>query len=213
MKDMDINKQLNDISEIKNMMEKSSKFISLSGLSGVFAGIFALIGAGIIYFKYQSIYNSRFQSANYFQSIKDPAEFYKFTLITLIIILILALASGIFFTLRKAKKNKNLVWDKTSKRMLINLFIPLATGAFFAAILVYHNLFFLIAPATLIFYGLALINASKFTLHDVKYLGILEVILGLIASWLIGYGLIFWVIGFGILHIIYGITMYIKYDR
>ena len=179
---MDIDKQLNDISEIKNLMEKSSKFISLSGLSGIFAGIFALLGAAVVYFKFQTEYSSRFGSAEYFQKITNPREFIYFNLIVGAIVLILALASGMFFTYQKAKKNKSLVWDATSKRLLMNLFIPLLTGAFFIFILAFHHIYYLIAPSTLIFYGLALINASKFTLHDVKYLGLLEVILGLISG-------------------------------
>ena len=210
---MDIDKQLNDISEIKNLMEKSSKFISLSGLSGVFAGIFALLGAAVVYFKFQTEYSSRFGSAEYFQKINDPKEFVYFNLIVGSIVFVLAISSGLFFTFKKAKKNKNLIWDNTSKRLLTNLLIPLLTGAFFIFVLAFHHIYYLIAPSTLIFYGLALINASKFTLHDVKYLGILEVILGLISGIFIGYGLIFWAIGFGVLHIVYGITMYLKYDR
>lgn len=210
---MDIDKQLNDISEIKNLMEKSSKFISLSGLSGVFAGIFALAGAAVVYFRFQVEYSSRFGSAEYFKTISNPREFISFNLIVGLIVLVLALSSGLLFTIKKAKKHKSLMWDTTSKRLLINLFIPLITGGFFIFILAFHHIYELIAPATLIFYGLALINASKFTLHDVKYLGLLEVILGLISGIFVGYGLIFWAIGFGVLHIIYGIAMYLKYDR
>ena len=45
---------LKDISEIKNLMNKSSRFISLSGLSGVLAGIYALIGAAVAYYIVQN---------------------------------------------------------------------------------------------------------------------------------------------------------------
>ena len=210
---MTIDEQLKDISDIKNLMEKSSKFISLSGLSGIFAGIFALIGAGVVYIQYQAEFNSRFGSAKYFTQIENVSEFIEFTLIVGLIVLLFAISSGLLFTIRKAKKNNDLAWDATSKRLIINLFIPLVTGAFFILVLVYHQIYYLMAPSTLIFYGLGLINASKFTLHDVKYLGILEVILGIISSFMIGYGLLFWAIGFGVLHIIYGISMYLKYDR
>ena len=41
---------LKDISEIKNLMNKSSRFISLSGLSGILAGIYALVGAAMTYY-------------------------------------------------------------------------------------------------------------------------------------------------------------------
>ena len=210
---MTVDEQLKDISEIKNLMEKSSKFISLSGLSGVFAGIFALIGASAVYLKYIAEFNSRFSGAENFTQIENVHEFLSFTLFVGIIILVLTIISGLFFTIKKAKKNNNLAWDNTSKRLIVNLFIPIVTGAFFIMVLTYHHIYYLIAPSTLIFYGLGLINASKFTLHDVKYLGALEVLLGILSAFFIGYGLLFWAIGFGVLHIIYGVSMYMKYDR
>jgi len=71
----------------------------------------------------------------------------------------------------------------------------------------------LIAPCCLIFYGLALVNGSKYTLGEVKYLGYGQVVLGIMNLWLLGYGLYFWAAGFGILHIIYGTLMWWKYER
>ena len=115
--------------------------------------------------------------------------------------------------MRKAKRKGLPVWDSTAKRLLLNLLIPLATGGLFCLVLLYHRQVGMIAPATLIFYGLALLNASKYTLNDIRYLGILEIIIGLIASVYIGYGLLFWAVGFGVLHIVYGIVMYSKYEK
>lgn len=215
---MNIDKQLNELSEIRNLMEKSSKFLSLSGLSGVFAGLFALIGAAIVYFKYSSIYNNRFEIFNdYTQGdaylITNIPEFIKFTILLGTVVFILALGSGLFFTIRKAKRHGTLIWDSTSKRLFVNLFIPIIAGGIFIIALFYHHLYFLVAPTTLIFYGLGLLNASKFTLREIKYLGISEIALGLLSAFFIGYGLVFWAFGFGILHIVYGIGMYLKYER
>ena len=60
----------------------------------------------------------------------------------------------------------------------------------------------------LIFYGMALVNASKYTLGNVRYLGLAEIVLGLLCAALPGYGFWFWVIGFGVLHIVYGSLIY-----
>jgi hypothetical protein len=90
---------------------------------------------------------------------------------------------------------------------------PLVTGGLLILILISRSYYGIITPATLIFYGLALVSASNFTFADVKYLGLLEIALGLIAACFPGYGLLFWAIGFGVLHIIYGSMMYLKYDR
>jgi len=205
---------LKTLSDIRSMMERSSRFISLSGLSGVFAGIFALIGSIAAY----SYLNISFSSSEYYtHAVRESGElnlaFYKFFFIDAILVLGASLACGIILTMRKAKQKGQTIWDATAKRLLINIMIPLATGGIFCLILAYHGAVGLIAPATLIFYGLALINASKYTLDDIRNLGICEIILGLFASVYIGYGLLFWAFGFGILHIIYGTVMYYKYER
>ncbi len=206
----DKNQHLDTLSEIRSMMEKSTKFISLSGLSGIFAGIFALIGSVVAYYYLISI------SENHYFSLLGGdvyIEFYLFFFLNASFVLLSSIAFGSYFTIRKAKKNNQKICDATSKRLLINLMLPLGTGGIFCLIMFYHGVIGLIAPATLIFYGLALINASKYTLNDIRYLGICEIVLGLLASIFIGYGLIFWALGFGVLHIVYGFVMYFKYEK
>ena len=200
-------KHQEDLVHIRSMMERSSRFISLSGLSGVFAGLSALLGGVYVYqlFKVNGI--------EYFE---DNHQLYSTSLITELIltafvILFFALAFGIFFTVRKSKKLNLPIWTSATKNMLFNLAIPLIAGAVFCFALVYHQMFILVAPSTLIFYGLALLNAEKYTYSDIKYLGFSEVILGSIALFFVGYGLVFWILGFGILHIFYGLILFKKY--
>ena len=204
--------QLSALNDIRNMMERSSKFISLNGFSGVFIGIFALAGAVIIYlfFDFKGTSYSRF--IDIFSDGHNTVTMHFLLTVTLSV-LILSLFVSSLLTIRKAKKNGLKIWDSTTKRMLINLMIPLFTGGFFCLILLYHGLTGLIAPAMLIFYGLALINSSKYTFFEIRYLGIAEIVLGLIASVFVSSGLILWAAGFGLLHIIYGIIMYYKYER
>ena len=206
--------QLENLHEIRNLMEKSSRFLSLSGLSGVFAGIIALIGAAVAFF-YLDFDQRYFDINRYFYNkmFLKLNHSVAFLIMDALLILILALTAGIYFTTRKAKKKGLKVWDRTAKRMLVNLFIPLIAGGFFCLILLYHNIFFLVAPCTLLFYGVALLNASKYTLPDIRYLGISEIALGLIGSVFVGYGLVIWAVGFGVLHIIYGTVMYLKYEK
>ena len=204
---------IQQLNEIRSLMERSSRFISLSGLSGVSAGILALIGAGIAFF-YLDFDQRYFNIDRYFQemSYKRFAGSWLFISLDALAVLFFALFAGYYFTSRKAKKSGLKVWDPVARRLLINLFIPLAAGGLFCLILLYHRLVFMVAPATLIFYGLALLNASKYTLHEVRVLGISEIILGLMASWLVGYGLLFWAVGFGVLHIFYGLMMFFRYE-
>lgn len=212
------NDHLDNLREIRSIMERSSQFISLSGLSGVFAGIFALLGALAVYlYKYDFFFGRYYRGGVFLRedliSGIELTNFLLFILLTGLIVLILALSFVVFFTARNAKRKGLTLWDSSAKRMLINLFIPLVTGGLFSAVLLFHNLIYLVAPTTLIFYGLALINASKYTLRDIRYLGLSEIALGLVASVFVGYGLLFWAIGFGILHILYGFLMYMKYER
>jgi hypothetical protein len=211
------NEHLENLSQIRSLMERSSRFISLSGLSGVAAGIFAIIGAAAAYFylgkhTYSSSARPYYEYA-YSESGDPDAHFCLFFLMDGILILIASLTTVLILTTRKAKQKGQSIWDPIAKRLLINLMIPLVAGGLFCLILMYHGLVALIAPTTLIFYGLALLNASKYTLDDIRYLGICEIGLGLISSMYIGYGLIFWTIGFGVLHIVYGTLMYKKYEK
>ena len=200
-------KHQDDLVHIRSMMERSSRFISLSGLSGVFAGLSALLGGVYVYQLFK---------ANGIEYFEDNHQLYSTSLITELIltafvILFFALAFGIFFTVRKSKKLNLPIWTSATKNMLFNLAIPIIAGAVFCFALVYHQMFILVAPSTLIFYGLALLNAEKYTYSDIKYLGFSEVILGSIALFFVGYGLVFWILGFGILHIFYGLLLFKKY--
>ncbi|MBO3698699.1 hypothetical protein [Roseivirga sp. E12] len=200
---------LKDISQIRSIMEKSSRFISLSGLSGVLAGIYALIGAAIAH---ELVYTS--EVIVYERLVlRDVRGNLTALIIIALSVLLLTIVTGIVLTKRKAKKEGVKSWDETTKRLLINLFIPLIAGGILVVIFYNQGLIALIAPVTLIFYGMGLINASHYTYRDIRFLGISEVILGLIASAVIGYGLLIWALGFGVLHIIYGALMYFKYER
>jgi hypothetical protein len=202
--------QLSALNDIRKMMDRSSRFISLSGLSGVFAGITALGGAFLAHRELGNYSNSRY---GYGVSSDLALEF---TLIKIgLSVLVIALIGGLLLTLRQSRKKSLPLWDKTAKNLLINLAIPLISGGLFiiALLFVHPGTGGLIAPSCLLFYGLALVNASKYTYSDIRFLGICEIILGLIAMFNIGYGLYFWAIGFGILHILYGLIMYFKYER
>jgi hypothetical protein len=200
-------KHQEDLSHIRSMMERSSRFISLSGLSGVFAGLTALIGGLYVYQLFKANGLNYFDREHKLYSADLVSELFFIALI----ILFFALTFGIFFTIRKSKKYNLPIWTTATKKMLVNLAIPLVVGGVFCLALLYHQIYFLIAPATLLFYGLALINAEKYAFSDIKYLGFCELALGCVSLFFLGYGLVFWIIGFGILHILYGLIVFKKY--
>jgi hypothetical protein len=214
----DYQQPLEDLAQIRKIMEKSSRFLSLSGWSGVFAGIYALIGAAIVYFDVK-ILSSKSEMLTYSNYIREGSEQellhrkMVFLGILAIVVLLLSLITGYLFSKSKAKKKGFSMWDANSKRVLVNLSVPLIAGGVFCLFLIKHGALGLVAPATLLFYGLALYNVSKYTYQEIRYLAISEIFLGLVACYFYGMGLLFWSIGFGVLHIVYGLLMYFRYEK
>ena len=203
---------LETLQDIKRMMERSSRFISLSGLSGISAGICALIGAWLAHPYVVGDKNLLIDNG-----LADQRG-YGVLLNTWLFWIaagtfVSALLSAFIFTWIKSKKEGIPIWGKTAKRLIINVSIPLIVGGIFLFKLIHYGTFGLVAPGCLIFYGLGLINASKYTLDEIRYLGYCQLLLGLLNLWFVGYGLYFWALGFGLLHIVYGTYMWMKYER
>jgi len=199
---------LQDLSEIKNIMNRSTRFMSLSGLSGIMAGIYALIGA---FLAKQLLTN--YLNYDYTRNSVNP-NIIEIKLIGIaLLVALFSVITAYILTKKKASKDGQTIWNNTTKRLLFHFFIPLAAGGIFSLTMLNQGFYGFVAPATLIFYGLAVVNASNFTFSNVKYLGIAEIILGLISMNYIGYGLYFWAVGFGVFHIIYGTIMFLKEKR
>lgn len=211
---MDSNQDsLHTLAEIRSLMERSSKFLSLSGLSGVFAGLFALAGAAVAYIRFKTDWFAEILTPLGTYDGHSRREVVSFIVMDGLCVLVFSLAAGILFTVRKGKKRGLTLWNGSSKRLLVSMLIPLAAGGIFCLAMLSYGFIWLIFPATLLFYGIALVNASRFTYPEVFYLGISEIGIGCIALFLTGYSLLFWSFGFGVLHIVYGLTMYNRYDR
>lgn len=209
--EMESNRQhLKNLTEIRSLMERSSSFISLSGLSGISAGIMGLIAAYILHIK---LFRFMDYSKSPMISAQMREEFILFGITVSAAVLIITFLAAIFFTARKAKKNGYPVWDGSAKRLVVNLFIPLVTGGVFCLILIYQYFDWLVLPSMLVFYGLALLNAGKFTLSEIKWLGVSEIALGLASMLFLNDAIYFWGAGFGLLNIIYGLVMYFKYEK
>lgn len=197
--DMDTNTHSEDLRAIRKIMEESSRFLSLSGLSGVFAGIFALAGSAIAWL---SIRNNELAGV----SDLDLILFFD-----ALAVLVATLAMGVYLSYRKAARTGSRIWSVTVRRMLTNLLIPLVSGAVFILFFYLHRNYNYIIPSMLIFYGLALVSAGRFTFGEIHYLGILEVLTGILALIFPGLAIFLWAFGFGLLHILYGLIMHRKY--
>ena len=209
------NDHLSDIAHIRSLMDRSTRFLSLSGLSGMFAGVVALAGAWVAQ-QYISGFIGPASDALTYDQVRGDQRYSSLLLILLVIavtVLMLALLGAFWFTWRRSKRTGQGLWDTRARRLMWNLMIPLAAGGLVCLALMYHGLPGLVAPATLVFYGLALLNASKYTLDEIRWLALSELALGVVASFWIGAGLMFWALGFGVLHIVYGGLMWLRHER
>ena len=199
---------LDTLHDIKRMMERSSRFISLSGWSGIAAGICALTGA---YAAHQRI--DYYNHSQYGRVGGALAELRYDLILIAFLTFTAAFVLASFFTFIRSKKDGVAIWGTAARRLMWNTFLPLAAGGFLIWHLIEINGYGLVAPSCLIFYGLALVNGSKYTMGEIRWLGYGEIILGIINLWNPGRGIFFWTLGFGVLHIIYGFAMWWKYER
>lgn len=204
------NQHLDALQDIRQMMQRSSRFISLSGLSGVAAGFWALAGAWFAH-GWIKEYRATYGGANY-----TGMDYDKLVLNLVLLagaVLGLAVISAFYFTYRRMRRSGVKLFDRTSRQLTVNMAIPLVAGGLFLLAMLQHNDWRFAGPGSLVFYGLALLNASKYTVDEIRWLGISEIVLGLVATQFIGQGLLFWAVGFGVLHIVYGFIMWNKYER
>lgn len=187
-----------DLSEIRSMMDRSTKILSLSGLAGITIGLVTIGGA---------LY------AQWIQHHIAAEEIQRYLIIDALAVLAIAAALSVFFSSRMAKKKGIPLWTPAGRYLITELAIPLAAGGVFCSAAIIHKTFFLLPAIMLTFYGLALVNASKFAVKEVRYLGLTQLTIGLLAALIPGEGMNFWVLGFGVMHILYGVRIYLKYEK
>lgn len=204
-----------ELAHIRGLMERSTRFLSLSGLSGVVAGAVALAGAALARFHINEALAPDADPLTYdLQRAPLPLDDLRLTLIQdALLVLVLALVGAFWFTWRRSRRTGQHVWDASARRLMVNMLVPLGAGGLFCLALFYYGLPGLVAPATLVFYGLTLLNASKYTLDEIRWLGLSELALGLISLLWLEAALLFWAIGFGAVHILYGGVMYLRHER
>ncbi len=205
---------LESIREMRNLMERSSRYLSLSGLAGVIVGFIALGGVSALLLALgipfgQSISFMELAAAD----IPNTARINEYVFMIAAVVFTLSLMTEAVFAFRNARKMGLPLWDATARRMLTALFIPIIGGGVYCLSLMQSGQLDSLAPASLIFYGLGLVNAGKYAVPDVGRLGMAVFMTGLVASFFPSLGVYFWAFGFGFLHIIYGVSIYFKHQR
>lgn len=196
---MNKDKALESVFEIKELMEKSSKFISISGIAAILAGIYALVGA---YIATQVITQDTYLSA----------ILSSMAIIASSVLAAAAVTAGIL-SYYKSKKTGQKFFSRLTYRALWNFSLPMLAGGVVCVSILMRGYYDIMASVMLLFYGLALVNTSKFTYSSVAWLGYAFICLGTVDSFWTGHSLLFWAIGFGGFHILYGILFYLHYER
>jgi len=213
---MDTKEQLDALKDIREMMSRSARFISLSGMSGIVIGMLAISFGIYLHFLVQYFNVINGTSYDYCSLIFNDGVIRVNLLVhyglLALALLGLSVAVSIWFTARKAKKIGENIWDDSARRVVVNMFVPLVVGGLVCLTFLYHLQLYFIAPLMLIFYGFALFNTSKYTVGEIRSLGLINMVLGLLALLFVHYGLFIWTFGFGLMHIVYGVWMYKKYD-
>lgn len=202
------NDALSQLQEIRRMMSSSSRFISLSGWSGVFAGVSALVGAWLAHRRIETYYQ-----IDYARGTAIPGKLYQELLWIAILVFLCALAGAIAFTFLKSRKDQLPFWSPVARRLIWNTFLPIGVGGLLVLRLDQAGLYEFVTPACLLFYGLGLVNGSKYTLGEIRYLGYAQLILGIINLYAVRQGLLWWALGFGVCHILYGALMWWNHER
>ena len=187
-----------DLSEIRAMMERSTKILSLSGLAGITIGLVAIGGALLGQWIHHHV---------------TPEEIQRFLILDALSVLAIAIGLSVFFSARMAKKKGIPLWTPAARYLITELAIPLAAGGVFCLSAIINQTFYLLPAIMLTFYGLALVNAGKFAVKEVRYLGLTQLTIGLLAALFPSEGMNFWMLGFGVMHILYGVRIYLKYEK
>ena len=190
---MNKNKAIQSVNEIKELMELSSKFISLSGLSGILVGIYSLVGSWFV--------------------LKDPSASLDKVILIALAVFLMSVVTAFLISLYKSRKSGQKLFNKLTYQLIWNFSVPLLAGGLFCLALIVHEYYSLTSCVMLLFYGLALVNVSKFTFSNVGWLGYSFLILGLLDCFFAGNEVLFWAIGFGVFHIVYGVLFYFLYER
>lgn len=187
-----------DLSHIRSMMERSSRILSLSGIAGIAIGVVALLG---VFF------------AQYIHTRVPYENLLSYLLLDAVIVLVISIGLIAFFSSRMAKQKALPVWNAAAKHLVTELAVPLAAGGLFCIALILNNIYSLLPAVMLAFYGLALFGASKYTMHEVRILGVAQLALGMMAAFIPEEGLNWWALGFGVGHIVFGLRVYFAYER
>ena len=204
---MDNKDALKELRDIRTMMERSSRFQSVSGWGILAVGVMALVAAwvadGLFNGGTNGWFTTLYGDTAYLWAHKTQIAVFG----SLILVAVCGTTVFLSSFLMARRKNIPFIFDATLRRVIFNLSIPLLAGGVLCLALVLQGHYGLTSSIMLVFYGLALVNCHHFSLPMLGGLGYAELLLGLADCFVATHALLFWAIGFGVLHIALGIYL------
>ena len=148
---MDRNKAIESVNEIKELMERSSKFVSLSGMTAVLAGVYALAGAYV---------------AGQLLRSEDNREG---LIMVASLVLIVSVVTACILSWYKAKKMRQKLFSKLTCRIAWNFSLPLLTGGLFCIALLLREHYGLVSSVMLLSSIISFFHTVNKTTFHIKY--------------------------------------------
>lgn len=182
---------------IRELMERSTRYTTFSGYSGVLAGTASITGCIITWLLQQG-----------------PSGLYPARvpfLLTWSLVVLFAIGADYLLTKRHAARVGKHILSRLGQQMAFASLPGLGTGALLTLLLVRHHLLNEVYPLWMLCYGIAICAVGLFSQREVKYLGALFLCAGALTLVLIqgqpGWGLPMMALSFGGFHIVWGVLM------
>lgn len=181
---------MDNLTFIRQTMERATAFTAVPGWGGVGMGILALVAAAVAHTRL------------------TPAEWLGTWLATAIV----ALTLGGWSMAAKARRAGTAVFSYSGRRFVLSYVPPLLVGALLTGALVRAGLFEALPGAWLLLYGTGVVTGGAFSVRVVPLMGLCFMALGVLA--LFGpaaWGNALMAAGFGGLHILFGLIIARRY--
>jgi hypothetical protein len=181
---------MDNLSFIRQTMERATAFTAVPGWGGVGMGVLALAAAGVA------------------ETRLTPTEW----LVTWLVTSALGLTLGGWTMAAKARRAGTTVFSYSGRRFVLSYVPPLLVGALLTGVLVRAGLWTALPGTWLLLYGTGVVTGGAFSVRVVPLMGLCFMVLGAVA--LFGpaaWGNLLMAAGFGALHIVFGLIIARRY--
>ena len=186
-------------------MEQGKSYFSLKSLSGILIGIYGLATVYLID-KLTSGEGSGIEMVS-----QLPILFLQIGITAIaVVFIIISLFTLWIRAKRRAKSEGKKLWNTSNKKIRLQTLITLLVLIVVIIVIANQGYYSLVTPISLFFYGLFLLNLSRFSSKGLVFLSIGEVLLGVAAYMIYDKEIFFLALGFGLLPIIYGAATFLS---